>query len=159
MRKLKITAIVLCIIVLSGVLAACGSSAIPQPTVGSNVTTIDITGSCEMKVDGSTITVTGETSFISDTNISISVVAQSGLVIDSVTVVQPDSGIVEAVFQIADGDYKNVESITGFITVSPSKQHEDAVAEYGAQFEKISSATVWNKDGNVVMFSSEPYEF
>lgn len=170
MRKVKLTAIALCIIIIAGVLAGCGAAAIPKPTPAEGVTTIEITGSCDMKVDGSTITVSGETSFVKNTIINLSVVAQSGSVIDSTDVTQQEDGKVEATFQITDDKYdESVKAITGFITVSPSKQSDTATLEYGEKFERISSVVrkkdgensseiIWNKDGNIVTFESEPYE-
>ena len=162
MKKVKIIAVVLSVIILTGVLAACGSAAIPKPTVSGEVTTVEITGSCDMKVEGNKITVSGETSFMTGTIIYISVVAQSGMELSSAKVAQPQDGKVEAVFEMTDKVYnENVKSITGFITVAPTKygkQNENVYTEYGKKFELISNDTVWNKDGNIVTFSSDPYE-
>lgn len=162
MRKVKLTAIALCIIIVAGVLAGCGSSAIPKPTPSSDkeVTPVEVTGSCEMKVEGSTITVTGKTDFIDTTVITISVAAQSGMVIDTTDVTQYEDGVVEATFQITDDKYnESVKAITGFLTVSPNKQNSNVLDKYGKKFEHISSDTIWNKDGNIVTFSSESYKF
>lgn len=162
MRKVKLTAIALCIIIVAGVLAGCGSPTIPKPTPAPETTTpsVEVTGNCEMKVEGSTITVTGKTDFIDTTVITISVVAQSGMVIDTTDVTQYEDGVVEATFQITDDKYdESVKAITGFLTVSPKKQSDNVLGKYGKKFEHISSDTIWNKDGNMVTFSSEPYEF
>lgn len=162
MRKVKLTAIALCIIIVAGVLAGCGSPAIPKPTPSADteVTPVEVTGSCDMTVEGSTITVTGETSFIDTTVITISVVAQSGMVIDTTDVTQYEDGVVEATFQITDDKYdESVKAITGFLTVSPKKQDSKVLGKYGNKFEHITTDTIWNNNGNIVTFSSEPYEF
>lgn len=161
MRKVKLTAIALCIIIVAGVLAGCGSSAIPKPTPAPENTTppVEVTGSCEISVEGSTITVTGKTSFIDTTVITISVVAQSGMVIDTTDVTQYEDGVVDATFQITDDKYdESVKAITGFLTMTPKKQNSNVLEKYGNKFEHISSDAIWNKDGNMVTFSSETYE-
>ncbi len=162
MKKVKIVAVLISVIILIGILAACGSAAITKPTVSGEVTTVEITGSCQLKVDGTKVTVSGETSFMTGTIIYISVVAQSGMELSSAKVSQPEDGKVEAVFEMTN-EYKakNITSITGYITIAPSeygKQSDSVYTEYGSKFELISNDTVWNKDGNIVTFASEPYE-
>ena len=171
MRKVKLTAIALCIIIIAGVFAGCGSAAIPKPTSAPESTTppAEVVGSCELKVEGSSITVSGETSFMDTTVISISVVAQSGMVIDSTDVTQQEDGKVDVTFQMTDDKYDGVKKITGFLTITPTKQNDQIHEKYGKKFEHIKSVTesksgeavnvVWNKDGNIVTFSSDPYEF
>ena len=162
MKKIKIIAVLVSIIILTGVLAACGSAVIPKPTVTGEVTKVEITGSCNMKVEGNKITVYGETSFMTGTIVYISVVAQSGVELSFAKVAQPEDGKVEAVFEMTDKEYTDdVKTITGFITIAPSKygkQNENVYKEYGSKFELISNDTVWNKDGNIIVFSSEPYD-
>ena len=162
MKKVKIIAVLISVIILTTVLAACGSASIPKPTVSGEVTTVEITGSCELKVDGTKVTVSGETSFMTGTIIYISVVAQSGMELSSAKVSQSEDGKVEAVFEMTN-EYKSEDttSITGFITIAPTKygkQTDSVYTEYGSKFELISNDTVWNKDGNVVTFASEPYD-
>ncbi len=161
MKKVKIIAVIISVIILTTVLAACGSATIPKPTVSGEVTKVEITGSCQLKVEGSKVTVSGETSFMTGTIIYISVVAQSGMELSSAKLSQSEDGKVEAVFEMTN-EYEGVTSITGFITVAPAKygkQTDSVYTEYGSKFELISNDTVWNKDGNIVTFASEPYEF
>ena len=163
MKKVKIVAVLFSVIILTAVLAACGSAAIPKPTVSGEVTTVEITGNCQLAVEGSKIVVSGETSFMTGTIIYISVVAQSGMELSSAKVSQPADGKVEAVFErTKDYESKDITSITGFITIAPTvygKQTDSVYTEYGKKFELISNDTVWSKDGNIVTFASEPYEF
>jgi len=163
MRKTKLIAAMAVIVILAAVLAGCTSSTIPKPTPQEGVSTFEITGYCDMTVEGSTITVTGETSFITGTLMEISIVAQNGKVIDTADISKTDDDAIEATFQITDDKYgDDVKIITAYITVgpkTPGKQISAVYSEYGNSFERISNDTVWNKSGNVVMFESEPYEF
>ena len=162
MRKVKLIAVVLSVIILAGSLAACGAATIAKPEATEGAVLIEVTGYCEMTVDGSKITVSGETSFIPGTLVYISVVAQSGMELSSAKVTQGSDGKVEAVFEMTDSVYdSDVKTITGFITIAPTvhgKQDQKVYDKYGKKFEFISNDTIWNKDGNIITFASDPYE-
>lgn len=160
MRKTKAIAVIVSIILIVGMLASCGATVIDKPTVGDNVSLVDITGFCEMKVEGTTITVTGETNFIPGTIIHISIVAQSGMEIDSVKISKSNDKIVQT-FQITEDKYgDDVKSFTAFISVAPTlygKQIDDVYTQYGEDFQRISGDHIWNKDGNIIVFASNPH--
>ncbi|MBT3320116.1 MAG: hypothetical protein HN948_06240 [Clostridia bacterium] len=160
MRKIKVIAVLFSAVLLVGVLAACGASVIDKPLPSEGGEMVEVEGFCKMEVDGTTITVTGETNFIAGTLIHISIVAQSGEEIDSVKVNKSEDAISQT-FQITDDKYKNVTSFTAFISIAPSlygKQSESVQNTYGKKFEFISSEHIWNKDGIIVMFASETYD-
>ena len=162
MRKIKVISVLLSTILVLGILAGCGASVIEKPVAGENVTMVQITGFCEIEVEGSTITVKGETSFITGTLIHISIVAQNGMEIDSVIITKAKDAI-EQTFQITENKYGNdVTSFTAFISVAPTlygKQNPESVLiEYGEKFELISGDHIWNKDGIIVMFASKPHK-
>ena len=161
MRKLKIIAVLVTIILAVGMLASCGAAQIEKPEILEGVTPVDVTGYCEMEVDGTTITVTGETDFIAGTIIHISIAAQSGEEIDSVTISKSQYAISQT-FQITDENFgDDVKSFTAFITVAPKqygKQTDNVYAQYGKKFERISSEHIWNKDGILVIFASETFD-
>ena len=159
MRKIKVIAVIVSTVLVLGIVAGCGAAVIEKPTVSAGVSKVEVSGYCEMDVEGTTITVTGETNFIPGTIIHISIIAQSGEEIDSVKISKSEDEIVQT-FQITDDKYRNVTSFTAFISIAPSlygKQSEGVQMEYGKKFERISSEHIWNKDGIVVMFASETH--
>jgi len=161
MRKIKIIAALVSIILTVGILASCGAAVIEKPEILAGVTPVEVTGYCEMKVEGSTITVTGETDFIATTIIHVSIVAQSGEEIDSVSISKSQDAIKQT-FQITDAKYgDDVKSFTAFITVAPKlygKQTENVYAQYGEKFERITEGHIWNNEGIIVLFASETYD-
>ncbi len=161
MRKIKVVAVIVSVVLVLGALVGCGESVIKKPIAGEGVTMVDVTGNCEMKVEGTTITVTGETNFIVGTIIHISIVAQNGMVIDFVKINKSEDKIKQE-FQITKEKYgDDITSYRAFITVAPTlygKQAENVFLEYGEKFEKISGDHIWNKDGILVIFASEPHD-
>ncbi len=87
-RNIKKIVLVISLVLVIGMLASCGATVIEKQTIAAGVSTVDVTGSCDMKVADTKITVTGETSFITGTIIEVSVVAQSGMIIDSIDIFQ-----------------------------------------------------------------------
>lgn len=165
MRKIKLIAATASIVILLVVLAGCGSSAIPKPTpqAEEGIQAVEVTGYCEITVEDSAIKVTGETNLKTGTLMEISIVAQNGMEIESTTITKAGDDAFEAVFQMSGDKYgENVKAITAFVTAgpkTPKKQSGEVLKVYGSKFEQITNTAIWNKDGNIVTFSSEPYEF
>ena len=161
MRKIKIIAVLVSIILVVGMLASCGAALIEKPEILEGVTPVEVTGYCEMKVEGTTITVIGETDFIVGTIINISIVAQSGEEIDSVTISKSQDAISQT-FQITDDKYGDeIKSFTAFISIAPKrygKQADNVYAQYGEKFERITEGHIWNNEGIIVLFASETYD-
>lgn len=153
-NRTKIVLFILCVILITTVFSGCsGGASLPMPTAGG--LKIPVTGNCEMVLNEGVITVSGQTDLMDGVLLNVSVVAQDGMVIDSVTFIKNGDEISQD-FQITAEKYDGVKSIIGYITCSPSKQTEAVYAAYGEKFASIElSDFVWDKDGIVVLFGSE----
>ncbi|MGE5496212.1 MAG: hypothetical protein ACM3S4_13020 [Burkholderiales bacterium] len=163
MRKIsfKIVALMLCLAAAVAVFSGCGTVTLAKPTPLPGVPTYKITGSCEIAINGDVVTVSGKTDLDSGALINISVVAQNGMTIDSVTVTQNKANdTISADFNIA-GKTSGVEKIVGYISCAPTlygSQTDGVYQKYGKKFEYIEADNknlIWGNDGNVVAFASD----
>ncbi|MGI5850161.1 MAG: hypothetical protein ACOX8Q_08905 [Christensenellales bacterium] len=164
MRKfsVKISVVCLCLALSVAILAGCGSVSLSKPTPLADVPTYPVTGKCDIVVNGDTITVLGQTDLMNGVFLNISVVAQNGMTVDSVTITKNGDQVSQD-FKITD-KYENVDSIIGYITCAPTlygNQPENVDKIYGDNFEYIEATkdnSVWNSDGVIVLFASDMTE-
>ena len=160
MRKnVKIVVLVLCLVTIGALFGGCGGASLPKPTPLPDVPTYAVTGRCEIALNGNVITVSGETDLMDGVFLNISLIAQNGMVVDSVTIIKSGDQVSED-FQISD-KYDDVISVVGYITCAPTlygNQPENVDAVYGDKFEYIEATkdnAVWNGDGVIVLFASD----
>ncbi len=164
-KRFKIAVAAILLVSLTVLMAGCGGAAsVPKPTMSENATPVSVDGSCEMSLDGDTITVSGETSLMDGALLHISVVSQDGMIVDYVTMTKSGDQVSHE-FTISSEKYDDtVKAVTGFITCAPSQygeQPEAIYASYGKKFENLQAPEgdiVWNGGGVVVLFASESVE-
>jgi len=157
----KITAVA-AVLVLVMALAGCGGgAALKPPAMKEGAVPVTVTGSCELTIDGDTITVSGEMDVPPQSLLRVSVESQSGITLDSDVIIFEGKKISRE-FKITEDKYgEGVVSIIGHITFSPrqyGKQPEEVYEKYGTKFENIRPDGInvlWNTNGNFVMFASE----
>ena len=158
--KYKSFAVIVCIGVLVIMLAGCGSVSLPRPEALEGAPTFEVTGSCDISIDGDVITVSGETDIMDGALIDISVVGQDGMVIEHEKITKSGDTMSHE-FVITDELYSGVDSVVGYITFAPKTfgNQLDAVYEtYGDDFEYIDAGEgnyIWDKNGIIVLFASE----
>ncbi len=163
MRKINFKRILfsLLIVILAVLFAGCGAASIPMPTPQPGITPSPVSGSCDIEINGDIITVSGQTNLMDSVILNVSIVGQDGMTIDSENIVQEKSGQNISQDFAIDEEYKDIVSVTGYISCAPSlygKQSESVLNRYGQKFENISSENndyVWGHNGNVIVFASE----
>ncbi len=158
MRKNKIIVTIVLIVVLASVLAGCGGNVtqIARPKVEEGAQMFEVTGSCKAVLNGSVLTVSGETNLMDGTNGVISVMGSGGALLDSVKL-QKQGNNLTADFAV-QADWP--ETVYGFLTFDTQKadtQLKEVREVYGNKFENLSGPNVvWNQKGCVATFQSEP---
>jgi hypothetical protein len=159
-RILGVTAAVLMVVMM---LAGCsGGGTLKAPAMKEGATEVSVTGSCDLTIDGDTITVSGETNLMAGTIVRISVESQSGMTLDSVNVPLGEDGKLSQEFaKTADKYGDTVASVTGHISCVPRQYGTQPTAvyeKYGSKFENIalgSDDILWNSNGKMVVFASQ----
>lgn len=160
-KRLKITAAAILVVLLAVFMVGCGSVSTPKPTMSENATPVAVDGSCEIALNGDTLTVSGEMNVMEGALLHMSIVSQDGMIVDYVTM--PKNGDqISHDFTITSEKYdETVKQVTGFITCAPTlygQQPEAVYAAYGKKFENLQGPEgdiVWNGDGIVVLFASQ----
>ncbi len=158
----KIIVLVLAIAAAAAVFSGCGTVQLEKPKALEGVTTFPVTGSCEIEVKGSVVTVSGETDIMDGAFINISVIAQNGMTIDSVTIVKSGNRITQD-FALSD-KYEGASKVKGYITCAPAlygRQPDNVYKNYGDTFEYIEADEenyIWGKEGIIVLFGSDMAE-
>ncbi len=160
-KRFKIVAAAILVVLLAAMMAGCGSVTIAKPQMSEDATAVMVDGSCDIALNGDTLTVSGETSIMDGALLDISVVAQDGMIVDHVKMTK-NGDQVSHDFKITSEKYdETVKAVTGFITCAPTlygQQPEAIYAAYGKKFENLQAPEgdiVWNGDGVVAVFSSE----
>lgn len=160
-KRLKITAAAILVVLLAVFMAGCGSVSTPKPTMSENATPVSVDGSCEIALNGDTLTVSGETNVMDGALLHLSVVSQDGMIVDYVTMTKNGDQMSHD-FKVSSEKYdETVKAVTGFITCAPTlygQQPEAVYASYGKKFENLQGPEgniVWNGDGVVVLFASQ----
>ena len=161
-KSIKILILVIALALMMTMLAGCGSASLKAPEAASEVQTYEITGTCEIAVNDGVVTVSGETNILSDARIHVSVHAQSGTELDGITITKQSGNDQISEDFVMDNDYDDAQSIIGYITLAPKeygKQLDKIYDAYGDNFEYVETADeneIYNRNGNVVLFASEP---
>lgn len=159
-KYLKLSAAVLMSIMAVLLLAACGEAAISRPQPKVDAVMVKVSGSCDIAVSNGIITVSGQTNIEKGALIHVSVVSQSGAVIDY-QLITKDSDEIKCDFEKTQEKYGDISQITGYITFAPvryGKQPEEIYNIYGEKFENIEfekESVVWDNKGIIVLFASE----
>lgn len=160
-KRFKIAAAAILVVLLAAMMAGCGSVTIAKPQMSENATQVSVDGSCEIALNGDTLTVSGQTSIMDGALLHVSVVSQDGMIVDYVTITKNGDQLSHD-FKITSEKYdETVKTVTGFITCAPTlygQQPEAIYAAYGKKFENLQASEgdiVWNGDGVVAVFSSE----
>ncbi len=161
----KIFAVISAVILLTMALAGCGGGgALHKPAMQTGAVAVEVTGSCDIKLENGVITVSGETNLMNGALVYISVEAQNGITLDSRTTIVGGESISED-FIVSDDKYDDsVKTITGHITCAPrlyGNQNPDIYNAYGSKFENIQSEgnLVWDAAGCFVVFGSKTIDF
>ena len=158
--KYKVFAAVISLGIIVMALAGCGAASVERPEALAGAPTFEVTGSCDISVDGDTVTVSGETNIVDGALIDISVVGQNGMVIDNETVTKSGDTFSKT-FTITGEKYDGIQSIVGYITFAPKtfgNQPDAVYRTYGDDFEYIDAGEgnyIWDKNGIIVMFASD----
>ncbi len=159
-KCLKTSTAVLMIAITVIMLAACGETKLSRPQPKVDAVMVKVSGSCDIAISGDVITVSGQTNIEKGALIHVSVVNQSGIVIDYKTITN-DSDNLSCDFQKTQDKYGDTKQITGYITFAPvryGKQTEEIYEIYGEEFENIEyikENVIWDSKGIIVLFASE----
>jgi hypothetical protein len=157
----KILAAVATVLLLVTMMAGCtGGGTLRKPEMKEGAVAVEVTGSCDIQINGDTITVSGETNLLPGSIIYISVEAQNGMTLDSAKITKGNDNKISQDFKITDEKYTDsVSSVTGHITCAPrlyGTQPTNIYETYGDKFENIKSeGLLWNASGSFVIFASE----
>lgn len=163
-KRFKIIAAAILVVLLAVLTAGCGSTTLTKPQMTASAMAVKVTGSCEIEVNGDTITVKGETDIMDGAIIHISVVSQDGMIVDSVS--GPKQGdSISREFKITSEKYDDsVKVVAGFISCAPTlygTQPDAVYTAYGKKFENLEAPEgdiIWNSNGVVVVFGSDSVE-
>jgi len=163
--RYKLILVVAMMLVITTVLAACGGGPIPMPVPKvKGVEIYDIEGSCELTRSGDTFEVTGDTNIASGAVLYISLHAQSGMELDAVKITKTEDAVSQT-FQITDEKYDDsVAQVYAYITCAPTlygKHAESIYDKYGDDFENTEADednVIWNNDGIIFVFASDPID-
>jgi len=158
----RISAVAVAALMLVMMLSGCGgANTLKPPAMKEGAVAVKVTGSCEMTIDGDTVTVSGETDIMPGSVVCVSVESQNGITLDSAVVTVQDKKISQQ-FKITEEKYgEGVVSVVGHITFSPRQygtQPAEVYEKYGNKFENITpdgKNVLWNTNGNFVVFASE----
>jgi hypothetical protein len=142
--------------------AGCSGGAAPlaRPEATPGAATFEITGSCTISREGNVFTVSGETSIMKDALIDVSIVSDSGMVIDHRTITSTGAAISER-FTVTEEQLDGVVDMKGYICCAPSyygKQPKAVTDVYGSKFLNITNDTktaVWSNEGVILTFASD----
>ena len=154
--KRKILAIVLLTAMVVIVLAGCGGSApVNRPSMKEGAVAFDVTGSCEAKLNGKVLTVSGESNLADGTLGTISVYNSNGIAVESVNVTKQGDNLSHE-FAVAENWPSQVYGFITFDTKQSGTQSQQIQSLYGSKFENLQGPnTVWNSSGVAVVFQSE----
>lgn len=158
----KITAVAAALMLLMALAGCGGGGTVKPPAMKEGATPVTVSGSCELTIDGDTITVSGETDILPGSLVCVSVESQSGMTLDS-AVIPVEGKKISQQFKITEDKYdEGVVSVIGHITFSPRLYGTQSTAvyeKYGTKFENIKpdgKNVLWDSNGNIVVFASEP---
>lgn len=164
-KYFRILAVTTGILMLVVMLSGCGGGGtVKPPAMKEGAVAVTVTGSCEMTIEGDTITVSGETNILPGALVCVSVESQSGMTLDSVIIPVEDKKISHQFKITADKYDEGVVSVTGHITCAPriyGTQSTAVYEKYGSKFENITpdgQNVLWDSNGNFVVFASETIE-
>lgn len=162
----KIFVVVAAVMLITVMLAGCGGGGtLKMPEKKEGAVTVEVTGTCDIKLENGVITVSGDNDLLSGTILYVSVEAQNGMTLDSVKITKINDGPISHDFVVSDQKYDDsVKTITGHITCAPrlyGTHAQIAYATYGNNFENISSEgnLIWDNSGKIVVFASETIDF
>ncbi|MDD5017273.1 MAG: hypothetical protein PHO15_04135 [Eubacteriales bacterium] len=160
-RSIKIILLVLSLILVTAVFAGCGAAALARPETLVGDPTYNVTGNCDLEINDGVITVSGQTDLMDGALLCISVNAQSGTLLDFVTITKSGDEISQD-FIMTDEIYdESVVSVMGFILCVPKtygEQPEYIYNTYGDDFRFIHyEGEIWDRDGIIVRFASDLY--
>jgi len=159
-RILAVTASALMLVMM---LTGCsGGGTVKAPEMKEGAAEVTVTGSCDLVIDGDTITVSGETDLMAGTIICVSVESQNGMTLDSVNFPIGEDGKISQNFTKAADKYdETVTSVIGHIACAPrlyGAQPTAVYEKYGSKLENIAldgQNVLWNSNGKMVVFASE----
>ncbi len=157
-------AVLMTMVLMAGCMGG-GGGTLKKPVMSDDAVAVEVTGSCDMKMENGIITVSGESDILDGSILYISIEAQNGMTLDAVKVTKLPNEPISHDFVISDDKYDDsVKTITGHISIAPRLYgtHADIVYEtYGNKFENIVSEgnLVWDTGGSVVVFASETIDF
>ncbi len=160
-RYVKIISAVMAVIIISALLAGCGSADLSKPKMKEGAVTVPVKGSCDISVENGKITVSGETDLLPGSILYVSVEAQNGMTLSYVKMTKGDANTVSHEFTINEKYDDSVKTVTGHISCAPTLygKHAEIVYEtYGDKFENIvteDDSLVWNSNGVIVVFASD----
>ena len=161
----KIFAVISTVILLTMALAGCGGGrTLQKPAMQEGAVAVEVTGSCDIKLENGVITVSGETNLMNGAIVYISVEAQNGITLDSRKSIVGGESISEDFVVSGDKYDDSVKTITGHITCAPrlyGNQNPDILNVYGSKFENIQSEgnLIWDSTGCFVVFGSKTIDF
>ncbi len=160
-KRFKIIAAVMMALVFTVAAAGCGAAVVTKPQMTANATAVKVEGTCQIEVNGDTITVKGETNIMDGAMLHISVVSQDGMIVDFVKMTKQGDSISQD-FKITSDKYDDtVQAVTGYIACAPSlygTQPDAVYNAYGKKFENVEAPEgdlVWNSNGVVIVFGSD----
>jgi hypothetical protein len=127
-------------------------------------TEVKVTGSCDLAINGDTVTVSGETDMMPGALVYVSVESQDGFTLSSAKLNLGEDGKISQDFTMSADKYDDtVTAVMGHITCAShlyGAQPAGAYEKYGDKFENIalSDNLIWNSKGCFVVFASEMVE-
>ncbi len=160
-KRFKIIVAIMMALVFTALAAGCAAPVVTKPQMTANATAVKVDGSCQIEVNGDTVTVKGETNIMDGAMLHVSVLSQDGMIVDFVKMTKQGDAISHD-FKITKEKYDDtVKSLTGYISCAPSlygAQPPAVLAAYGEKFENVEAPEgdlVWNSNGVVIVFGSD----
>ena len=152
--KKKLILLLVTIIAVVTVFTGCGGpQEIKRPEPDG--TTVEVTGSCEARLDGDKLIVTGETNLMDGTNGIASVLNANGITLEQQKF-KKEGETLTFEFPVKSEWPEVVYAFISFDTQKSDGQSDEVKKAYGKQFQNLTGKnTIWNSQGVIAIFHSE----
>lgn len=153
MKRVKLTAFLAVIVAVAISFAGCGSASLPRPQADVSKI-VDVTGSCDMKIENNKAIVECKSDMIDGTIFRLSVESPEAKQLAYKDIVKNGDNL-KAEFDLTNF---NETSYYGFATSAPAlygNQPDAVLNKYGKKYENIKSDQIlWTMDSCILVISS-----
>ena len=155
MRKHKILAITICLVLAIAVFTGCSVPEITRPMVSAGAKMVTVSGSCKATIENGKIIVTAQTDIMDGTIFKLSIQTVEGKELAQQTITkQGDNLKAEFDVSVLEGE-KEFYAFASCAAQAYGAQPENVLNTYGQQFELMQGEDVlWDLAGVVAVFNS-----